>query len=409
MSGSTLRIAWRSLWRNPRRTGLALAAIGLSVALVLAYDSMLRGYGDWMLETMTGPMVGHVQVHPEGWRKDRAMDRTLTGAAGLVSSIQREPEVVSVAGRVYAPALAALGEEGFAVVVMGIDPGAETGASRLLDASTPAFGGKRVVMGRALATMMDVHVGATIALVGQGVDGSLANDLYTVVGLADTPLDLVNRQAVLMDLGEAQSLFAMPDEVHEIVVHLQNVEQADAVTARLAARADLARAEVLDWKRLAPEMMSLVEIVQIAWVFVLGLVFIAAAAGVANTMLMATFERTREFGMLLALGTRPARIVRLILAESVALGIMGAIIGATIGVTLVLLTHESGVDYAALTGGGPTEISAAGLRWSLRFYPTLAVIDVVRVVGAVIATSVVASLWPAVRVARLQPARALRA
>ena len=120
MTSSTLRIAWRSLWRNPRRTGLALAAIGLSVALVLAYDSILRGYGDWMLETMTAPMLGHVQVHADGWQKDRAMDRTLPGSAALVSAIQREPEVASVAARVYAPALAALAEEGFAVVVVGL-------------------------------------------------------------------------------------------------------------------------------------------------------------------------------------------------------------------------------------------------------------------------------------------------
>jgi ABC-type antimicrobial peptide transport system permease subunit len=126
-------------------------------------------------------------------------------------------------------------------------------------------------------------------------------------------------------------------------------------------------------------------------------------------MLMATFERTREFGMILALGIRPARIVRMILAEAVALGLLGACVGALAGVTLVAMTHESGIDYAALTGGGPSEISFAGLRWSLRLYPKLAAIDVARVVGAVVLTSVIASAWPALRVARLQPADALRA
>ncbi len=405
----TLRIAWRNLWRNRRRTGLALGAIGLSVMLVLAYDSVLRGYGDWMLETITGPMLGHAQVHATGWRRDRSMERTVTGVSRLLDSIRRDPEVASVTARVYAPALAAVAEEGFAVVTIGVDARTETGPARLLDRATPAFGGKRVLMGRALAVLMGVQAGATVALVGQGADGSLANDLYTVVGLIDTPLDLVNRQGVIMDLAEAQALFGMPDEAHEIVVHARDPERAEALAARLAARPDLARAEVLDWKRLAPEMVSLVEVVQIAWVFVLGLVFIAAAAGVANTMLMATFERTHEFGMLLALGTRPARIVRMILAESVALGLVGASAGAAVAVTLVALTHESGIDYATLTGGGPTAISFAGLRWSLRLYPTLAVIDVVRVIGAVTLTSIVASAWPALRVARLQPASALRA
>lgn len=409
MRTSTLRIAWRNLWRNRRRTGLALGAIGLSVVLVLAYDSILRGYGDWMLETITGPMLGHVQVHATGWRKDRAMERTIGGVSRLLESIRRDPEVASATARVYAPALAAVGEEGFAVVAIGVDARAETGPARLLDRATPAFGGKRVLMGRPLAVLTGLEAGATVALVGQGADGSLANDLYTVVGLIDTPLDLINRQGLIMDVTEAQALFSMPDEAHEIVVHARDPEQAAALAVSLASRAGMERLEVLDWKRLAPEMVSLVEVVQIAWVFVLGLVFVAAAAGVANTMLMATFERTREFGMLLALGTRPARIVRMILAESVALGIVGAFAGAAVGVTLVALTHESGIDYATLTGGGPTAISFAGLRWSLRLYPTLAVIDVVRVVGAVTVTSVIASAWPALRVARLQPAGALRA
>lgn len=409
MTTSTLRIAWRNLWRNTRRTGLALAAIGLSVALVLAYDSILRGYGDWLLETLTGPMMGHAQVHAVGWRKDRAMDRTLGKASHLVDALARDTRIATVTSRVYAPALAALAEEGFAVVAIGVDPQAETGPARLLDSATPAFGGKRILMGRPLATLMGVKVGAAVALVGQGADGSLANDLYTVVGLVDTPLDLVNRQGVILDLVEAQTLFSMPDEVHEIVVHARDPEQAEAVAATVAARPEFADTEVLDWKRLAPEMVSLVELVQVAWVFVLGLVFIAAAAGVANTMLMATFERTREFGMLLALGSRPGRIVRMILAESVALGLIGSALGAGIGLAAVLLTHESGIDYAALTGGGPTAISFAGLRWSLRLYPTLAAIDIIRVVGAVVVTSVLASIWPAMRVARLHPASALRA
>jgi ABC-type lipoprotein release transport system permease subunit len=406
---TTLRIAWRNLWRNKRRTGLALGAIALSVTLVLAYYSVLRGYGDWLIEAITGPMLGHAQIHAAGWRKDRSMERTLTRVSSLLESVRRDPEVSAATARIYAPALAAVAEEGFAVVAIGVDKGMETGSARLLEASTPDFGGKRVLMGRPLAALMDVKVGDTVALVGQGADGSLANDLYTVVGLVDTPLDLVNRQGVIMDLGEAQSLFSMPDEAHEIVTHARDPEQAEALAARLAALPQLAGADVLDWKRLAPEMVSLVEIVQVAWIFVLGLVFIAAAAGVANTMLMATFERTREFGMLLALGTRPSRIVQMILAESVALGLVGAFVGTAVGVALVALTHESGVDYATLTGGGPSEISFAGLRWSLRIYPSLAVIDVVRVIGAVTVTSVVASAWPAMRVARLQPASALRA
>jgi ABC-type lipoprotein release transport system permease subunit len=408
VAAGTLRIAWRNLWRNRRRTGLALAAIGLSVTLVLAYQSTLRAYGDWMIETVTGPMLGHAQAHAPGWRKDRAMDRTLRDASARLAALRRDPGVESATGRLYAPALAALGEEGFAVVVIGLDPAAESGSTGLLAGAPEPPRGRRVLMGRALAELMGVEVGDAVAIVGQGADGSLANDLFTVAARVSTSVDLVNRQAVLVELGEAQALFSMPDEVHEIVVRGRDPERVETLAARLAASPALGDAEVLDWRSLAPEMVSLIELVQVAWVFVLALVFAAAAAGVANTMLMATFERTHELGMLLALGARPGRIVRLILVESVALGVVGALIGAAVGVGLVAATHGPGVDYAALTGGGPSELSYGGLQWSLLLHPTLAAVDVVRVVAAVVLTSLVASLWPALRAARLEPTRALR-
>jgi ABC-type lipoprotein release transport system permease subunit len=405
---STLRIAWRNLWRNRRRTALALSAIGLSAALVLVYDGVLRAYGDWMLEAITGPMLGHVQAHAPGWRKDRGMDRTLRGVGRAVEAARRDPGVAGASARVYAPALAALGEEGFAVVVVGAEPGAESGPMRLLGAMSAPLGGRRALMGRALADLMGVRTGAVIAIVGQGADGSLANDLFTVSGLAETSVDLINRQGVIVDLAEAQELFAMPDEAHEIVVHARDPETVRALAERLGRLPELAGTEVLDWQALAPEMLTLVRLVRVAWVFVLVLVFVAAAAGVANTMLMATFERTHEFGMLLALGTAPRRIIWLIVAEALALGLVGALLGVALGGTLVALTHRTGIDYATLTGGGPKEISFAGLRWSLRLYPSLTLVDMARVVAAVVVTSLAACAWPAARAARLQPARALR-
>jgi ABC-type lipoprotein release transport system permease subunit len=405
---STLRIAWRNLWRSRRRTALALTAIGLSVGLVLVYDSILRAYGDWMVEAITGPMLGHVQIHAPGWRKDRAMDRTIRSASSIVDTLRRDPDIAGASARIYAPVLAARAEEGFAVLVVGVDVPVESQPMRLLDGVTTPLGGRQVLMGRQLADLMGVDVGEAIALVGQGADGSLANDLFTVVGLAETSVDFVNRQGVVMSLGDAETLFAMPGEAHEIVVHARNPAQVKQLAASLARRPELDNLEVLDWQALAPELVSLIEVVNVAWIFVLVLVLMAAAAGVANTMLMATFERTHEFGMLLALGAGPGRIVRMIMAESVALGVAGAVLGTAIGVTFVALTHVHGFDFAAVTGQGPSAVSFAGLRLSLRLYPTLAFVDVARAVIAVVVTSLLASAWPAARAAGLQPVEALR-
>ena len=408
VTGSTLRMAWRNLWRNPRRTALALAAIGLSVTLVLAYTSILRAYGQWIVETITGPMLGHVQVHAPLWRKDRLMERTLPDISATLVELRHDPDVASATARIYAPALAARAEEGFAVVVMGIDSGAESGAARLLTEVVEPLREREALIGRQLAESMNVRVGDEVAVVGQGVDGSLANDLFTVKAVVMTSVDLINRQGILIELSDAQTLFAMPNEAHEIVVHAQRPETASALSRRLAGAKGFAGAEVLDWQTLAPDMVTLVRITDLAGLLVLLLVFIAAAAGVANTMVMATFERTREFGMLLALGTHPSRLVRLVIAESIALGIVGALAGSLVGIVLVAITHRTGIDYSWLAGGGPSELSFAGLRFSLRFYPALSAVDVVRAIGAVCVTSLLAATWPALRASRLQPVQALR-
>ena len=407
-TSSTIRIAWRNLWRNPRRTALALSAIGLSVMLVLAYTSILRAYGEWIVETITGPMLGHVQAHAPQWRKDRLMDRTLRGVDAQLAELHRDPEVASAMARVYAPALAARGEEGFAVIVMGIDSRAESGPARLLTDVVEPLRAREAFIGRQLAEMMNVRAGDEVAVVGQGIDGSLANDLFAVKAVVTTSVDLINRQGILIQLSTAQALFAMPDEAHEIVIHARHPEMASALSRRIGSAAAFGGAEVLDWRTLAPEMVTLVRIIDLAGLLVLLLVFIAAAAGVANTMVMATFERTREFGMLLALGTRPARLIRLVVTESVALGVVGAVMGSVIGIALVATTHRTGIDYSWLAGGGPSELSFAGLRFSLRFYPTLSVLDVARAIAAVCVTSLVAATWPALRASRLQPVKALR-
>lgn len=406
---SAPRMAWRNLWRNGRRTGLALSAIGLSVALVLVYDGILRAYGDWMVATVTGPLLGHAQVHAAGFRKDRAMEKTLPAASGSLAALRSDPLVAGASARVYAPALAAMGEEGFGVLVIGVEPGAEAQPMGLLATAAELPEGRRVLMGRPLADSMGVKPGAVIAIVGQGVDGSLANDLFTVAALIDTPVDLVNRLGVMMELRAAQQLFALGDEAHEIVLRARQPGQSAALAAHVASMPAFRSAEVLEWRALAPEMVALIELVDVAWIIVLAIVFIAASAGVANTMLMATFERTRELGMLLALGSTPWRIVQLVLIEALALGAAGALLGTALGGALVAIFHRVGFDFARVTGGGPSEISFAGLSWSLRLYPSVSVEDVLRAVAAVMITSVVAAAWPAVRAARLQPARALRA
>jgi ABC-type lipoprotein release transport system permease subunit len=407
---STLRIAWRSLGRNRRRTALALGAIAVAELAIVFYEGVVRGYTDWLLAAVTGPFVGHVQVHAPKWRDERALDLYIDDADRRLEEIRRVPGIERAHARIYGPALVAKAEEGEAAVVVGVDI-AEEAQFGLLEGVPSTVHPKhgQVLVGRTLAESLGVKTGDEIAVLGQASDGSIANELYTVAGAAETPVDLVNRMGLLMPLEDARALLVMPNAAHEIVIRGKDSGEAAALAARLQKLDTLRGEEILDWRKIAPEMANVLDVMGAAELIILSLVFVAAAAGAANTMMMATFERTRELGMLLALGTRPRRIVAMVLTEGVILGVVGLLLGAAVGVALVLLFGQRGIDISGLAGeGGGAGVSFAGLRIQMLFYPRLDVAGLWNSLIAVMITSMLAALWPALRAARLEPMEAMR-
>ena len=409
---STLRIAWRNLGRSRRRTVLALTAIATAQLAVVVYQGILTAYSDWMVRAITGPLVGDVQVHAPGWREDQALDVYLTQVAAKLEAIRQDEAVAQASARVYAPVLAAVGEEGQAAVVLGVDLAAEAAQDGMLSAVSPQRlpGPGQVLVGAALARTMKISEGDQLAVVGQAVDGSVAAELFTVTGVPQTPVELVNRLGLVVPIEDARALFVLPDAAHELVVHARKAAAAGPLAARLASLEALAGTEVLPWEKVVPELADLIDVVDAYEMFVLMLVFVAAAAGVANTMMMSTYERTRELGMLLALGARPGRLVRMVLSEAVALGLLGLLVGTGLGLAAVLVSGRTGLDLSALgPRGGSAEISFGGLRVSMVMFPRVDAGNLLRGAVGVLATALLASLWPAARVARLEPTEAMRA
>lgn len=407
---TNLRMAWRNLGRNPKRTTLAVLAIGVAQLALIFTDAIMHGYGDSMIDAVTGPLIGHVQVHAPGWRRDRDMDLVIDGVSKKLQAIRQVEGVETASARIYAPALGALSEEGHVVLVIGVDPTIEGRPGGLL-AGVPADhlpSGHRVVLGSALADNMGAKVGDTVAIVGQAADGSIANDLYTVGDVLTSIVGDVQQSGVVMSLAAAQELVAMPDAAHEITVRGVDPAQAPALSARIAALPELAGEEVLPWEKIVPELLLLVRVIDRSSLIVVLLVFIASAAGIANTMVMATFERTREIGMLLAFGASPGRIVRTIVEEAMLLGLLGVVLGTALGALVVAWTSHSGIDLTTFGNDAARELSFQGLTYQFDITPRVKASDVLEGMGGVLFTSVFASLGPAIRSSRLQPVEAMR-
>lgn len=415
---STIRIAWRSLGRNRRRTALAVGAVALGQFTLIFIEGLIGGSFEQMLNSVTGPLVGHVRLHHPGWVAERAVELNMPDRVRRCAQVRDVPGVQNVCPRMYSAVLAASGAKSDSPataepgMVVGLDLQAEAGTGGILEHVDPARFAEpgTVLVGTVLARRIGVAAGDQVALIGQDVDGFPATDLFPVGGVVDSSVDVVKLSGVVMSLAAAGEFLGLPDHAHEIVVRGERHELADSLADRIRASPAAAgdSIEVQTWQKAVPRFVHFMEMKDVMDLIFLTIVFVAAAAGIANTAMMSTFERTHEFGMLLAIGSRPSRIVSMVVVESVITGVLGVMLGSVLGCLLVWITGKTGVDYSALSGGEITDFSWNGVHISYLVYPKLSLRPVVFGFAAVTLTSIVAALWPAMLAARMEPVEAMR-
>jgi ABC-type lipoprotein release transport system permease subunit len=402
-----LRLAWRNVWRNPWRTVIVLTAVTVGIAGVVLSMAINNGLVRQMVENAIATEVGHLQVHARGFDRNPVVRVRLTngGQAG-VEVLQSLPNVRAWAPRVTSEGLIFSPRASVGVRVVGIDPAKEATVSILarsiVDGTYLDTGGaaKRILIGETLAHRLHVGVGDKVVVSVQDLSGDLTGEAFRVTGLFRTPSLEFDRGTVFMRLAQSQQLFGLGDAISEIVViareRSQIAEIRDVLTRRLGGAA-----EVKTWEELRPMLLQTVEIFDSVGWYVYAAIFVAMVFGIANVLLMAVFERIREIGILTAIGMRPRRLLAMILAESVILTAVGLGLGYGVAVAAVAALHN-GIDLSFWASG----LTAVGI--GTRIVPIIRSYDVVIPIGIAMLTAVSASLWPALRAARLRPAEAVR-
>ncbi|HSG81553.1 MAG TPA: ABC transporter permease [Gemmatimonadota bacterium] len=409
------RIGWRNLGRNRRRTLITAAGLAFGYLAVVFLVGWMEGLTAQMIESGTSTLTGQLQVHDLEYRPERKIYDTIGGRDGtdvyqLIRELAADPAIEAAAPRVYAGGLLSSGAATTAGVLMGIDPELEPRVSRIMrgivEGRAPRPGTNEIVIGAEMAKQLDVGLGGELILVVPAADGSMGNDLFTVSGIFRSGLAELDASHAILPLGSLQTLVVLdPDRVHEIAASAVDPWLAPAAADRIAQRlAPLELGiEIEPWTRLRPEMMDYAQLVQ-AWNWVIiFIVFAIAIFGVANTMLMATYERRREFAVMLALGTSPFAIVRTVLAEAVSLGAVSLVLGAIITAPVMIWCHNAPPDLSWAYGG--YTFFGALIRPTLRveYNVTMWVWTGI----ALLLTAMVASLYPAARAARVPPADTL--
>jgi putative ABC transport system permease protein len=405
--GRLLRMAWRNVWRNKRRTSIALIAIALGLVFLAFMDGAIAGFQQAIFGNAVRLQGGNVQVHAPGYREKskRLPLLPLADAEHVVHAAQAQPQAIAASRRINTGGFVSSREATMPVVITGIEPEKEAPVGLL--AENIAQGRylasddeDLILIGRGLADRLKVGVDDRITLVGRATHEQMRRRTMTVVGIYDLGLPEAEKQMVYVSLVEAQALFDLRDQSTEVVIALESVGQERAVTEAL--RAALPGYEVDSWQELNPEMKQSLDVdKQVMNIFGM-VVLLIAGVGVLNLMLMAVFERTREIGLLAAMGLKRWELLVLFLLEGVLIGLLGTLVGGVLGGLVVSVTGKVGIEFSSAA-----EMGEMMALLGDRIYPVLAVNLLLERAVTVAIIAALASLYPAWQASKREPAEAL--
>jgi putative ABC transport system permease protein len=404
--GKLVRMAWRNVWRNKRRTLIALIAIALGLVFLVFMDGSIAGFQQAVFGNAVRLQGGNVQVHAPGYREKakRLPLMPLVDAEAIVRAARAQSQVVAASRRINTGGFVSSREATIPVMISGIEPELEAPVGLLIRNISQgryltAGDEDHILVGQAMAARLKVGVGDRITLLGRATHEQMRRRTMTVVGIYDLGLPEAEKQMVYISLAESQTLFDLRDQATEVVVALQSVGQEKAVAAALQAA--LPACEVASWQELNPEMNQSLEVdKQVMSIFGL-VVLLIAGVGILNLMLMAVFERTREIGLLAAMGLKRHEILGLFLLEGVFIGLLGSLVGGVLGGLVVVGVGQVGIKLSIAEMGEMVALLGD------RLYPTLRIDLLLGRALTVAVIAALASLYPAWQASRREPAEAL--
>lgn len=401
-------LAWRNVWRNPRRSTLTILAVLFAAALLIFMLSFQLGAYEEMIDSSVRLSTGHLQIQAPGYQDKPDIRKVVAHPEKIVELATMLPGVRSAGFRAETFALAAGSERSRGMAITGVDPVVESTLSSLpgmiREGRYLKKGDSEVaVIGSLAAQRLKINLGDECTLLGQARDGSVAAALVRIVGIYKTGIDEFDRASMQIPYTDFNTVFGMEGVVHRIIIIAEHLSDAPLLGAALKTLPELSSLSILTWDELNPGLKQGIELDLVGGVIMYAILVVVVAFSILNTFFMAIFERTREFGVLMAIGTKPIRLVKLMLLESFALTSVGLLAGIILGVSVTVYFAHSGISM----GEGAELMAQYGI--SSRLYPKLSAISVFIGPGLIALVTFFTALVPVMRIPRLKPVDALRA
>ncbi|MEX0610358.1 MAG: ABC transporter permease [Balneolaceae bacterium] len=403
-----LKLAWRNIWRNKRRTLITMASVVMAVLLASVMSSMQQGQYDQMIDNTVGSFSGHIQIQAEGYFDESTLDNSFESDAELLQKVRNVDGVKAVIPRIDSYALAAGESRSRATMVVGIDVEAE---KLLSEPDQKIVAGEYfssnsdngVLIAQGLAKFLGVAEGDTLVLLGQGFRGMSANGAFPIKGVMKFGIPDMNNSMVYMPLETAQELYGAYNRLTAGVVLVENPkkvhEVANAISGEL--RDDLA---VLEWQTLMPNLVQAIEADSgSSFIFMLVL-YMVVGFGILGTILMMTAERSYEFGVMIAIGTARLRMSAMLILEMIFITLMGTLVGIIASLPVIWYFNVNPLEF---TGQAALAIEEFGMEPFVRFSTDPSILITQAII--VLIVTLLISLYPVIHMKKLEPVKAMRA
>ena len=402
-----MRLAWRNIWRHRRRTIIIVSAMGFGLSLMMMYDGLVDGFNQAIYGNAIKVLGGNIQVHAEGYRASSGQKPLLPLAddAKVVEAARAQPGVVAAARRINTGGLASSREGAFADGITAIEPEIEqavnlAGQNVIAGRALTADDGDSVFIGKGLADAMGVGVGDRITLTGRSAHEQMRRRTMTVVGVYDLGMADIEKLTVYISLAEAQTLYDLPGQSTEVAIFLEQIGNERDLIDTLAPA--LPGHELESFEDSYPELKyalaSKGQVMDIFSVIILGI----AGIGILNLLLMAVYERTREIGVLGAMGLKPRQISLLFILEGTLIGLVGVGLGIVLGLSFNAMMMAVGLDFTAFSG-----MTSYTALITDKVYPSWGVGKLLSRALTVAIIAALAAVIPAHEAAQRDPAEAL--
>lgn len=404
-----LRLAWRNLWRNKRRTLLVVAAMGMMMSFLVLYDSMLFGFESAVYGNAIKLSGGNIQIRAEGYEDSYSANPMLPMGNGMdaVQAAEALPGVDVALRHANTGGLTTNHEGAFPISIYGIDPEREKSVNPIMQEEFLVEGRflqandeDSIFIGKGLADAMNIGVGDRIPVSGKSIHEEMNKRTMTVVGIYDINLPSLERQVIYISLNAAQKIYDLGDNVTEVILFTEVTGKEDPIVEALST--SLANYEITTWKTAIPELSSTVDMKNAVMTGFSAVLLGIAGIGIFNILLMAIYERTKEIGLLGAIGLKPRQITFLFLLEGIMIGLVGAVVGMIMGYLVTSILGIVGINY----GFAVDMVDYMALMGSY-IYPAFDFDLTLQRAVMVAVISALAALYPAIEASRREPADAL--